>query len=108
MRRLRLLTAVLVAFALQTGVASALQDDGLIEHMSGPGPFLRWPSLQVRVVCFTRVGNDNYNVPLAPCEHGSTAEFADRPYRATATGPAQTAKQQCSRDDIVRGYSTVA
>jgi hypothetical protein len=107
-RRLRLIVTVVFAILLSAQAASALQDDGVIEHMSGPGPFLRWPSLQVRVVCFTRVGNDNYAVPLAPWGHGSTAEFAVRPYRATTTGPAQTAKQQCSRDENVRGYVTVA
>jgi hypothetical protein len=101
-------TALFIAFSLHAATASALQDDGLFEKMSGPGPFLRFPSLQIRVVCFTRVGNDNYAVPLAPWGHGSTAEFAVRPYRATTTGPAQTAKQQCSRDENVRGFITVA
>ena len=108
MRRLRLFTSVLVAFFLATGVASAKQDDGLIEHLSGPGPFLRFPSLDVRVVCFTRVANNNYAVALAPWGYGSTSEFAVRPYRATTTGAAETAKAQCSRDENVRGFITVA
>src|SRR5687767_15367167 len=54
-RRLRLIATVVFAVLLLSAQgASALQDDGVIEHMSGPGPFLRWPSLQVRVACFTR------------------------------------------------------
>ena len=108
MTRLRLITLMLVALVLPAGTASAKQDDGIIEHLSGPGPFLRFPSLDIRVVCFTRVANNNYAVALAPWGHGSTAEFAVKPYRATATGPAQTAKEQCSRDENVRGFITVA
>ncbi|HET9272099.1 MAG TPA: hypothetical protein VFO31_28170 [Vicinamibacterales bacterium] len=76
--------------------------------MSGPGPFLRFPSLDVRVVCFTRVASNNYAVPLAPWGHGSTSEFAVKPYRSSTTGPAETARQQCSRDENVRGFITVA
>jgi len=105
---MRRVAVLLVLLSLHVGVASAKQDDGLLEELSGPGPFLRFPSLDIRVVCFTRVANDNYAVPLAPWGHGSTAEFAVRPYRATATGPAQTARQQCSRDENVRGFITVA
>jgi len=107
-RRFRLLAALLIFAALQPVVADAKQDDGVVEHLSGPGPFLRFPSLDIRVVCFTRVANNNYAVPLAPWGHGSTAEFAVRPYRSTTTGPEQTAKQQCSRDENVRGFITVA
>ena len=107
--RPRLLTIALVlVLGLQAGIAHAKQDDGLWEQMSGPGPFLRFPSLDIRVVCFTRVANNNYAVPLAPWGHGSTAEFAVRPYRATTKGPAETAKQQCSRDENVRGFIAVA
>jgi hypothetical protein len=91
-----------------SGTAFAKQDDGGLEHLSGPGPFIRFPSLDIRVACITRVGNDNYTVPLAPWGHGSTAEFAVKPYRATTTGPEQTARQQCSRDENVRGFVTVA
>jgi hypothetical protein len=36
----------------------------------------RFPSLDIRVVCFTRVANDNHAVALAPWGHGSTSEFA--------------------------------
>lgn len=108
MRRLRLIATVVFAVLLLSAQgASALQDDGVIEHMSGPGPFLRWPSLQVRVACFTRVGNDNHTVGLAPWGHGSTSEFAFKPYRASTTGPAQTAREQCSRDENVRGFVAV-
>jgi hypothetical protein len=107
-RRLRLITAVLCAVILPAGVASAKQDDGIVEHLSGPGPFLRFPSLDIRVVCFTRVANDNYAVALAPWGRGSTAEFGVRPYSGSATGGAATAKQQCSRDENVRGFITVA
>jgi hypothetical protein len=103
-----MLALFVFAFLFLGGTSWAKQDDGILEHLSGPGPFLRFPSLDIRVVCFTRVGNDNYTVPLAPWGHGSTAEFAVRPYRATTTGPAQTAKQQCSRDENVRGFITVA
>jgi hypothetical protein len=99
---------VLLSFGLHAGVAHAKQDDGLWEHMSGPGPFLRFPSLDIRVVCFTRVADTNYAVPLAPWGHGSTAEFAVRPYRATTTGGAATAREQCSRDENVRGFISVA
>lgn len=76
--------------------------------MSGPGPFLRFPSLDIRVACFTRVGNEHHSVAVAPWGRGSTAEFGVKPYRASATGPDTTAKQQCSRDENVRGYITVA
>src|SRR5689334_20228530 len=76
--------------------------------MSGPGPFLRFPSLDIRVVCFTRVGNDNYAVALAPWGRGSTAEFGVRPYRGPTTGGPAIAKQQCSRDENVRAFIAVA
>jgi hypothetical protein len=101
------LILTLALSALSAGVASASQDDGILEHMSGPGPFFRFPSLDIRVVCFTRVANDNHAVALAPWGHGSTSEFAFKPYRPTTTGPVQTAKQQCSRDENVRGYISV-
>jgi hypothetical protein len=105
---LRLLCLLSLAWAMQTSAALAKQDDGILEHLSGPGPFLRFPSLDIRVVCFTRVADSNHAVALAPWGHGSTAEFAVRPYRATTTGTAATAKQQCSRDENVRGFITVA
>ena len=105
---IRRVAVLLVLLCLHVGVASAKQDDGLLEEMSGPGPFLRFPSLDVRVVCFTRVASNNYAVPLAPWGHGSTAEFAVKPYRPSTTGPAETARQQCSRDENVRGFITVA
>ena len=108
MRRFRLFAVALLTLIASAGVASAKQDDGLAEQMSGPGPFLRFPSLDIRVVCFTRVASDNYAVPLAPWGYGSTAEFAVKPYRPSTTGPAQTARQQCSRDENVRGFITVA
>ena len=108
MRRLRLLPLVLLAVMLPAAAANAKQDDGIVEHLSGPGPFLRFPSLDVRLVCYTRVANNNYAVALAPWGHGSTSEFAVRPYRATTTGPAETAKAQCSRDENVRGFIAVA
>jgi hypothetical protein len=106
--RLRVIIAIVFALVVSIQPASAKQDDGVIEQMSGPGPFIRFPSLDVRVVCFTRVANDNYAVGLAPWGQGSTAEFAVRPYRASTTGPAATAKQQCARDENVRGFIAVA
>ena len=108
MKRARLLILILACLGLLPHPSSAKQDDGILEHMSGPGPFLRFPSLDIRVVCFTRVANDNYAVPLAPWGHGSTAEFAVRPYRATTAGAAATAREQCSRDENVRGFISVA
>jgi hypothetical protein len=104
----RRVAALFVALSLHAVAASAKQDDGLIEQMSGPGPFIRFPSLDVRVVCFTRVANDNYAVALAPWGRGSTTEFGVKPYRASTTGAADTAKQQCARDENVRGFITVA
>lgn len=104
----RTLAFFLLAFAFQAGVSDAKQDDGFLEHLSGPGPFIRFPSLDVRVACVTRVGNDTYTVPLAPWERGSTSEFGVKPYRPTTTGPAATAKQQCSRDENVRAFVAVA
>jgi len=107
-RSLRILALFVSAFSALGGTSWAKQDDGILEHLSGPGPFLRFPSLDVRVVCFTRVANNNYAVALAPWGYGSTSEFAVRPYRATTTGAAETAKAQCSRDENVRGFITVA
>jgi hypothetical protein len=105
----RLLCLFLLASAVQPGVSLAKQDDGVLEHLSGPGPFIRWPSLDVRVACITRVGNDTHTVALAPWGRGSTAEFAFRPYTAPARATAEhTAKLQCSRDEQVRGYIAVA
>jgi hypothetical protein len=98
----------MLVFGALASVAYAKQDDGLLEQMSGPGPFIRFPSLDIRVVCFTRVANDNYGVALAPWGYGSTSEFAVRPYRASTTGAAATAKEQCSRDENVRGFIAVA
>jgi len=107
--RARLLTTALVlVFGLHASIAHAKQDDGLWEQLSGPGPFIRFPSLDIRVACFTSVAGNSYKVPLAPWGHGSTAEFAVRPYRPSTTGPAETARQQCSRDENVRGFITVA
>ena len=108
MRDLGVLATVIFSLLLQTGVALASQGDGGLEHLSGPGPFIRFPSLEIRAVCFTRVANDNYAVPLAPWERGSTTEFGVKPYRPATTGAAQTAKQQCARDENVRGYITVS
>jgi len=105
----RRVIALLITFVLRAAVASANQDDGLFEHMSGPGPFLRFPSLVIRVACITRVGNDNYTVGVAPWGRGSTAEFGFKPYVAPAgAGPRETAKAQCSHDENVKGYITVA
>jgi hypothetical protein len=87
----------------------AKQDDGILEEMSGPGPFIRFPSLDIRVACITRVGNDNHTVAIAPWGRGSTAEFGFKPYVAPAGAtPQQTARMQCSHDENVRGYVTVA
>ena len=108
MRGLRLVALLSLGILISVAPAIAKQDDGIIEEMSGPGPFLRFPSLDVRVVCFTRVATNNYAVPLAPWGHGSTAEFAVRPYRASTTGPAATAREQCSKDENVRGFIAVA
>lgn len=108
MTRLRVLTAVVFALVVSIQPASAKQDDGVIEQMSGPGPFIRFPSLDVRVVCFTSVANDSYAVALAPWGRGSTSEFGVKPFRASTTGGAATAKQQCSRDENVKGFITVA
>jgi hypothetical protein len=102
------LIAVVFALVVSTQPASGKQDDGVIEQMSGPGPFIRFPSLDVRVVCFTSVANDNYAVALAPWGRGSTSEFGVKPFRGSATGGATTAKQQCSRDQNVKGFITVA
>jgi len=107
-RGLRLVALLSLGILISVAPAIAKQDDGIIEEMSGPGPFLRFPSLDVRVVCFTRVATNNYAVPLAPWGHGSTAEFAVRPYRASTTGPAATAREQCSKDENVRGFIAVA
>jgi len=77
--------------------------------MSGPGPFLRFPSLDLRVACITRVGNENHTVGLAPWGRGSTSEFGFKKYVAPATPtPQQTAKLQCSRDENVKGYVVAA
>ena len=80
-----------------------------LRSRSGPGRFIRFPSLDIRVACITRVGNDNHTVAIAPWGRGSTAEFAFKPDVAPAGGtPQQTARMQCSRDENVRGYITVA
>jgi hypothetical protein len=108
--RSRLLTIALVlGFALHAGVAHAKQDDGLWEQMSGPGPFLRFPSLDIRVACITRVGNDSHTVAIAPWGRGSTSEFGFKPYVAPSGAAShETARMQCSRDENVKGYVTVA
>jgi hypothetical protein len=99
----------MIALLSTAGSASANQDDGFWEHLSGPGPFIRFPSLDIRLVCFTRVATSNHAVVLAPWERGSTAEFGFKPYVApSGATPQQTAKQQCSRDENVRGFVTVA
>ena len=92
-----------------SGVAYAMQDDGLWEHMSGPGPFLRFPSLDIRVACVTRVGNENHTVGIAPWGRGSTAEFGFKKYvPPPSPTPRQTAKLQCSRDENVKAYVVAA
>lgn len=105
----RRVAALVVALSLHAVAASAKQDDGLIEQLSGPGPFLRFPSLDIRVACITRVGTENHTVGLTPWGRGSTAEFGFKPYVAPAgAGPRETAKMQCSHDENVKGYVTVA
>jgi hypothetical protein len=97
--------------ALLPATSAAKQDDGVFEHLSGPGPFIRFPSLDIRVACVTRAGDATHTVALAPWERGSTAEFGVKGYvppPAPARTPQQTAKMQCSRDEQVRGYITVA
>jgi hypothetical protein len=108
-RGLRLI-AVLAVILVPASLAHANQDDGVIEHLSGPGPFLRFPSIDVRFVCITRVGNDNQTVAIAPWGRGSTAEFGFKPYVAPPRGatPQQTAKLQCSHDENVKGYIVAA
>ena len=108
MRGVRLIALLSLGLVVSVAPAMAKQDDGIFEQMSGPGPFLRFPSLDVRVVCFTRIANDNYAVALAPWGYGSTSEFAVRPYRGSTTGAAATAKEQCSRDENVKGFIAVA
>ena len=108
MTRARLLIAVIASLMLPLN-AFAKQDDGILEHMSGPGPFLRFPSLDFRVACITRVGNDNHTVALAPWGRGSTSEFGFKKYvPPSAPTPQQTAKLQCSRDENVKGYVVAA
>jgi hypothetical protein len=100
-----------------------MQDDGVLEHLSGPGPFIRFPSLDVRLLCITRVGatpanpdlGENYKVPLAPWAHGSTSEFGFKPHvppPPPAGGgprpPKEQARIQCADDQDVRAYVTVA
>lgn len=105
MRRFRLLTAVLITVALVPTVAEAMQDDGVVEHLSGPGPFLRFPSIDARFLCITRVGNENQTAAIAPWERGSTTEFGLKKYEpARSPTPQQTAKQQCSHDENVKAY----
>jgi hypothetical protein len=110
--RLRVIAAALFAGLVAVQPASAKQDDGVIEHMSGPGPFIRFPSLDIRVLCVTHVGGTtvdpdaghNETVGLTPWSRGSTAEFG-------AMSPGTSASQariQCANDDKVRGYVTVA
>lgn len=106
---LRVLCICLLTSAALAGAAHANQDDGILEHLSGPGPFLRFPSLNIRVACITRVGNDNHTVGVAPWGRGSTSEFGIKPYVAPSGATAQqTAKQQCTHDEEVRGYITVS
>ena len=108
MRGLRLVALLLLGSLVSVPPALAKQDDGIIEQMSGPGPFIRFPSLDVRVVCFTSVAGDNHAVAVAPWGRGSTSEFGVKRVRASTTGVAATAKQQCSRDENVKGFVTVA
>jgi hypothetical protein len=107
-RGLRLVALLSLSILISVAPAMAKQDDGIVEQMSGPGPLIRFPSLDIRVVCFTRVANNNYAVALAPWGHGSTSEFAVKPYHSTTTGAATTAKEQCSRDENLSGFIAVA
>jgi len=107
-RGLRIVALLSLSILISVSPVMAKQDDGIIEQMSGPGPFIRFPSLDIRVVCFTRVASNNYAVALAPWGRGSTAEFGVKPYKASTTGPAETARQQCSRDENVSGFVAVA
>ena len=53
MRGLRSIIVLLMTLVVPA-IASANQDDGIIEHLSGPGPFLRFPSIDARFLCITR------------------------------------------------------
>jgi len=108
-RGVRLIAFLSLGIFMSVAPAMAKQDDGILEQMSGPGPFLRFPSLDIRVACITRVGTENHTVGLTPWGRGSTAEFGFKPYVAPAgAGPRETAKMQCSHDENVKGYVTVA
>jgi len=107
-RGLRSITVVLITLMLPA-VASANQDDGIIEHLSGPGPFLRFPSIDARFLCITRVGNENQTAAIAPWGRGSTTEFGLKKYEPPARPtPQETAKMQCSHDENVKGYVVAA
>ena len=110
MRIVRICAAIVTLLALSPLPASAKQDDGLLEHLSGPGPFIRFPSLDIRVACITTVNSEHHTVGIAPWGRGSTSEFGFKPYVAKSNTPAsvRTAKEQCAADKDVRAYLTVA
>lgn len=108
MRGLRSIIVVLITLMLPA-IAGANQDDGIIEHLSGPGPFLRFPSIDARFLCITRVGNENQTAAIAPWGRGSTTEFGLKKYEPPPSPtPQQTAKLQCSRDENVKAYVVAA
>jgi hypothetical protein len=105
--RLRMFLAVICL--AHAASASAKQDDGLWEHLSGPGPFVRFPAVEYRFACFTSVGGRTHGTILHPWDGGATAEFAHRRHPQPAPSDTKAvAHKECAEDRNVRAYVTVA
>jgi hypothetical protein len=108
-RRLRLLTVLSTAFLLQAGVASALEDPGILEHMSGPGPFVRFPGVTYKVACFSRVGDKTYTSFMHPTDRGAALEWEHKEHPEPPRGNAQAeAHKKCADDKDVLGFVAVS
>ncbi len=103
----RLLALFLLAFGLQAGTSLAKQDDGILEHLSGPGPFIRFPAFEYRVACFARVDGKVYTSWMRPWERGAGFEFPHLTPKPGTT-PDERAHETCARDERVLGYVSVA
>jgi hypothetical protein len=105
--RARLSPVLAILFSLCAGAASAKQDDGLLEHLSGPGPFIRFPAFEYRVACFARVDGKVYTSWMRPWERGAGFEFARVTPKAGTTAD-ERAHETCAKDERVLGYVSVA
>lgn len=104
MKLLRLITAFLVASSLQAGVSFALED-GILEHLSGPGPFFRF-GFEYRALCVSQPAGTSGPTAswLHPYDRGAALDVPAWGHAPKGTDARALAHQACARDQDVKAY----